>query len=180
MKHRIFIAISIPEEIKHKLVEVEKNFKNLSLRFVKPENLHLTLVFNEWSDEFSIEKMKKIMEELTKRHQSFILRIEKITLGPDFKRPRMVWAVGEKSLELENLWKDLREKLKENNIPFDDKYPLKVHLTLARARGRELFGRKIDKIINIAFPVKEIALIESHLKPEGAEYNILESFHFPK
>lgn len=191
MNRRLFVAILIPEEIKKKLASLVEKFKNSSSpfafgtktkgsRFLRSDNFHSTLAFIGGIDESMIGRIIEAIKAAAENQRSFVLNLRRIVLGPDSKRPRMIWAVGEKSPEIEKTWKDLREKLKENGIPFDDKYPLKVHLTLARARGREFFGKKVDEEINISFPVNGISLVESRLKPEGAEYNILESFHFPK
>lgn len=176
MKKRIFIAILLPKEIKKELIGIQKELPSLNIRWIRPENLHFTLTFIGWIDEDRIVRIKTILKEITQKYSSFFLRLIKITLGPSQRYPRMIWAVGEKEETLEKIWRELREKSKESRIPVDERYPLKVHLTLARARGRELFGKRIDEKIDLSFPVKEIAIMESHLAPEGAEYKILEVY----
>lgn len=178
MKKRVFIAILLPEEIKKELIEIQKKLRRLNVRWIKPENLHFTLAFIGWIEEDKIMKIKEIIKNIVQKYSLFFLRLIKITLGPSQKYPRMIWAVGEKEEMLERVWQELREGFKESHIPVDERYPLKVHLTLARTRGRELFGRIIDEKIDLSFQIKEVALMESLLGPEGAEYKILESFPF--
>ena len=184
MKHRIFIAILLPEELKIKIAKFQENLwpsilqSNLQggLRWVKTENLHFTLAFIGWVDEEQIVRIKEVVRDISQRFPLFPLKLTKVTLGPNEKYPRMLWVVGEKEKELEKIWQEIRNKLKEIQIPIDEHHPPKIHLTLARARGRELFGKKIDQKIDLNFLVKEIAIMESHLNPGGAEYKTLSKF----
>jgi len=176
MRKRIFIAILLPEKIREELAGLQKKFRKHSVRLTKPENLHFTLSFIGWIEEEKIEKIKKIIKDIAQGCPSFTLRLIKISPGPNPKFPRMIWAIGEKEERLEKVWRRLREGFKESHIPVDERYPLKVHLTLARAKGKELFGQEIDERIDINLPVKEIAIMESYLKPEGAEYRILQAY----
>lgn len=176
MKHRLFIAILLPEEIKEKLIDFQRRFKKFEVRWTKSENLHLTLAFLGYTDQREIERIKEIIKKIAQKFSPFILNLNQITLGPDSKRPRMIWAVGEAKAPLKELVEDLKNQLTREKIFVDRKYPFKVHLTLARAKGKELYGRKIDKKIDLTFSVKEIALMESRLSPKSAEYKILEKY----
>jgi 2'-5' RNA ligase len=181
MTRRLFIAILIPEEIKQKLLSYQKKLwsPNLRskfggrLRWVRPENIHLTLAFLDYTEEEKIGKIKEILKELSPKFPPSLLNLNKISLGPDPKRPRLIWVEGQASEALTKLAEVLRKELDKENIFFDKKYSFKVHLTLARARNRELFGGQIEQRIDLTFQVKEIALMESQLKKEGAEYSIL-------
>ena len=44
-RHRIFIAINLPNDIKKYLVGFEKKWLDLPAKWVNPENLHITLLF---------------------------------------------------------------------------------------------------------------------------------------
>jgi len=176
MKRRIFIAILLPEELRIKLAGFQEVLGQFNLRWIKPENLHFTLAFIGWTEEDKIITIIDILNNIFQKIPPFLLRLIKIILGPNEKYPRMLWAIGEKEEMLEKIWQEIRKKLKESQIFVDERHPLKVHLTLARARGGELFGKKIDQQIDLNFLVKEIAIVESHLTPRGAEYQILERF----
>ena len=176
MKHRIFIAINLPEKIKKELASFQKKFKKLDVRWAKEENLHLTLAFIGGIDEPKIETIKEILKKVVLDFPPFLLRLTKIALGPDSKRPRMIWVGGEARGDLIKLVEQLREALTQEKIFVDQKHSFKIHLTLARARGKELFGRKIYEEIDLVFPVNEIAIMESKLEKEGAEYKRLEIY----
>lgn len=177
MKKRLFIALSLPEEVKKELTKFQKKFKKFNLRWTKEKNLHFTLVFIGWIDEEKITAIEKSIEEAVQKSPAFLLKLEKIVLGPDERRARMIWAVGRVPLELEKLREKITNELKRNNIPFENSHSLKLHITLARAKGRELQGTKINQEIDLVFGAKEVCLMESELRPEGAEYKILKKFY---
>ncbi|HOK35329.1 MAG TPA: RNA 2',3'-cyclic phosphodiesterase, partial [Candidatus Pacearchaeota archaeon] len=174
---RLFIAALIPKEIKEELLskKLQKKFGE-NLRWTPPQNLHLTLAFLGWTEEKDLVKIKDILKETTNKNFSpFFLNLTKISLGPDPKKPRLVWAEGKVNNEFLNFVEKLKQELKSAGIFIDEKYSFLPHLTLARAKGKELSGKKTEEKIDLTFRVKEIALMESKLKREGAEYKILES-----
>lgn len=176
MKKRLFIAIPLPDDTRKALIKFQKKIKKINLRWTKEENLHFTLVFIGWIHEEKIETIKKSIEKAVQNFSPFLLKLDKIVLGPDEKRARMIWAVGETTFELKELRKKLAFELRNNNIFFENSHSLKLHITLARAKGKELRGVKIDEKIDLIFQAEKIFLMESELKPEGAEYRILAEF----
>jgi len=176
MKRRIFIAIIPPEKIQKQLSDYQKKFRHLNVRWIKQKNLHFTLLFIGWIEEEKIEIIKRTVKEVSQRINPFVLELKEITLGPDLTYPKMIWAVGKPNEQLIRLSKQLKEKLSQEKISFDQRHPLKVHLTLGRAKRRQYLKEKIKQRINIAFSVREIKIMESQLKREGADYSVLESF----
>ena len=165
MKHRIFIAINLPENIKNILSSYRDKWPDLPVRWTKKENLHITLEFLGYLiDEELIELFQKT-KELALKNESFSIRLNKICYGPPNKKPsevrtpRMVWATGEKTKEF-------------NLLP---------HITLGRLKTWE--WRRIEpeerpevnEEIDLTFEVNSIEIMESVLKRTGPEYIILES-----
>jgi 2'-5' RNA ligase len=180
MKKRLFVAILLQDEIKEELITLQKKFKKLNIRWANSENLHFTIAFLGWIEDSKLEIIKEILKRATQELMPFILKLEKIILGPDEKRPRMIWASGTYIQDLNKLREIITEQFKKNKISFEDRYPLKFHITLARARGKELFGRKIEEDLDLVFPVDSIYLMESELKSSGAEYKKIANFKFKK
>ena len=178
MKKRLFIAIPLPQEIKRELANFQKRFKKLNIRWINHENLHFTLIFIGWIREKKIEIIKTSIVNAVQNFSTFVLKLDRIVLGPDEKQPRMIWATGKTLPELQKIRERIKSELEKNSIPFEDSHLLKLHITLARAKENELRGLKINKNIDLNFPVKEICLMESELKPSGAEYKPLEAVHF--
>lgn len=183
MRHRVFIAINLPENIKKKLSDYELKWPELPGRWTKKENLHITLNFLGYlkTDEELLEVIKKTREAALK-NDPFFLNLKRIIYGPSGK-PRMIWAEGEKSEELKKLQEDLINALKdfamESGGERDRAYT--PHITLARLRQWE-FQRmepeekpKINEEISLNFEVSSIEVMESELKRAGPEYITLES-----
>jgi len=122
MKHRIFIAINLPENIKKRLSEYEAKWLELPCRWTKKENLHITLAFLGYLADEELLKVCKITKEVALKHEPFFINLNKIMYGPPNNTPRMIWVEGEKSQELGNLQRDLENTLsglstESKNIP---------------------------------------------------------------
>ena len=183
MRHRVFIAINLPEEIKQKLHSFQEKWPDLPTRWTKKENLHITLVFLGHLSDEEVFEICKITKEVASKNQSFSLNLTKICYGPPKKPPRMVWVEGEKSKELTKLKNDLENALSASNGPKYRKEtrPFSPHLTLGRIRQWEFKAiepeerPKVEEDISFTFGVSSIEVMESFLKRGGPEYIILES-----
>jgi 2'-5' RNA ligase len=195
MRHRIFIAINLPKEIKEVLIQkikkIEESFNFYKdefsfsgpLKWVKPDNLHLTLAFLGYVKDEDLPKIIEMVKEISKKHSPFSVNFLKISYSePKHKIPRMIWVVCEKNKELFNLQEDLKKSLLSFGITdLETERDFLPHITLARIKKWEF--RKIDpekvpevnEPLNLSFEVKSIEIMESHLKREGAEYTVLES-----
>jgi len=196
MRHRIFIAINLPEEIKRKLLEYENKIEELftpyrnevsgtgPVRWTKPENLHITLAFLGYISDEELVEVLRITKEVALRHKPFLINLNKILYGPPKKMPpRMVWAEGEKSKELANLQIDLEKSLTSSGkIKFEpEERSFTCHITLARIKQWEFRQiepderPQVDEDISLSFDVNSIEVMESQLKRAGPEYTVLES-----
>lgn len=185
MRHRIFIAINLPKDIKEKLFSYQEKWPELPVRWTKKENLHITLVFLGAVNNEELLEICKITKEVAQKHSPFPVSFKRICYGPPGKvPPRMVWVEGEKSKELGELQKDLEDMLfggSIKNIGKPEAREYTPHLTLGRIKEWEF--RKIDPEerpevetdINLDFDVNSIEVMESELKRGGPEYTILES-----
>jgi len=185
MRHRIFIAINLPEDIKKRLSDYQKNWPELPCRWTKKENLHITMIFLGYLNDEELLEVIKLVKEVVSQNQSFSINLNKILYGPPNKPPRMVWVEGKKSQELANLQKDLENALASSEASTKENSgeirPYSPHITLGRIktwefRQIELEERpEISEEISLIFPVESIEIMESQLKRTGPEYTILES-----
>ncbi len=185
MRHRLFIAINLPEKIKNRLSNFQTKYPELPARWTKKQNLHITLVFLGYVREHEIPGILKTTEEVAKKHNAFSLVLNKVCYGPPEKTPRMVWAEGEKSEELGKLQSDLENSLSSLSFKKEGR-PYSVHITLARLdqwqfKKIELEERpQIKQDINLDFEVNSIEIMQSYLKRTGAEYTLLQSIALGK
>lgn len=208
-RHRIFIAINLPEDIKR---ELEKRQTELRSRFTlsqnedfgewakwtSKDNLHITLEFLGNLTDIEIGDVCKIADEVVKKHNSFSINLNKICYGgvrpmsdprltPRIPRiPRMIWAMGEKSDKLADLKRDLQECLVERISFKPEPRSFTSHITLAKIlewefRKFELEERpEINENIDFVIPVESIEVMESELKRGGPAYTVLESCELSK
>ena len=170
---RLFIAILLPQEIKKELVNLQKEYQNLKVRWTRPENIHFTLVFIGWVEKEKTKAIEEIVRKVAEKSFPFYIKLQKIVLGPSRERPRMIWAIGPLNEKIIELRKKIVKDFEKNRINFEDRHEFKVHVTLARAQGKELWGRKIEENLDLSFAVNKIYLMESELKPEGVKYKTL-------
>lgn len=184
MRHRIFIAINLPNHVKKKLSALSEKWPELPARWTKEDNLHITLAFLGYVSNEEISEICKITREVAGRHSPFEVRLTRVIYGPPQKMPpRMIWVEGEKSEPFLSLWDNLEKSLSSSD---QIRYALEnrafsPHITLARIqtfnwRRIEPEERpEVNEDIDISFEVKSIEVMESMLKRGGAEYTILES-----
>jgi 2'-5' RNA ligase len=181
-RHRTFIAINLPSELKKRLSNFEKKYYDVPARWTEIDNLHITvLFFGDLTDE-ELAEVCKITGEAAKNHSSFNVSLNKVAYGPTDKiPPRYIWAGGETTEELVNLKRDLENSLYEA-IKFKiDKNVFTPHITLARIK--EFEWRRIEpeertevkEEISLSFTVDSIEVMESELKKGGPQYTVIES-----
>lgn len=169
---RIFLAINLPSEMKNYLeaiqVKLAKNNKQVKIKWVEKENLHLTLFFLG-------EQKPAVADDLAKRLKRIIkIKPFKLTLGqlgafPNNHQAKIIKISLQGNHELQSIYKDIREQLAEMKFEIDQK-PFCAHVTLGRIKSR---GVKIDlfeKVEPLNFEVKSVALMKSELTSAGPVY----------
>ena len=192
MRHRIFIAINLPEEIKKELEKYQSQWPELPIRWTKPENLHVTLAFLGYLSDEELVEVLRVAKEVAQRHQPFSMNLTKIIYGPPKKMPpRMVWVEGacpelvegRKIDKLSSLQLDLEKSLvSSGKIKFEpEERSFTCHITLGRIKTWEFRQiepeerPEVNEDISLSFDVNSIEVMESALKRGGAEYTVLES-----
>ena len=182
MRRRIFIAINLPEKVKKRLVSFQKSWSLLPVRWVKEENLHLTLAFLGYLDDEELVRVCQTIKEMTSRNSPFFIKLVKIDYGVKQKGiPRLIWAEGEPSRELDLFKEDLDRTLAEAIGFVPEKRKFLPHITLGRIRKWDWQRIEpeerpdISEDFSLEFEVRSVEVMESRLKRGGAEYSIMES-----
>ena len=169
MKKRIFIALPISEKLQQVILDWEKNFAGLPVRWLAGKNLHITLV-PPWYEE-NLEKVKNILQGVA-GFGEFEISFRRVTFGPDPRRPRLIWTGGEMPEGLLELYKKVHEVLGREK----EKRPFQLHLTIARFQPENfsLFPiQKLDEKVDWRDRVDRVVLFESRLSREGADYKVI-------
>lgn len=154
-KMRLFTAILFTPEIKNVLLNHIDALKAASLsgNFTVENNLHLTLNFIGETD--SVEDVKKAMSAIS--FQPFTITLGKTGV---FRRSGgdIHWIGIEKSLNLENLHKQLSEALRFRGFTLENR-DYKPHITLAREVVLKKTPAYSDKPLSMT--VSRVSLMKS-------------------
>lgn len=182
---RTFIALDFSPEIINKITEIINYFKTQTpqraLKWVAPQNLHLTIKFLGEVPENKIEQIKGLINQALRNENAFEIGVDGIGMYPNQHMPRVVWLGIEGSERLKGIHNKLDTTLEKADIP-PDKRSFNPHLTIARIRrntdketvkeiGKTLSGFKVDSLGRCT--INNIILYKSDLTPEGPEYTAL-------
>jgi len=186
---RLFVALEIPAAVRDNLAAFLKDMRDLSAkladkrpRWVRQENLHVTLKF---IGEVAPARVASIRGALTVIHSEELvdLRFHGLGFFPNANHPRVLWAGLAASTNLPLLAGEIDGALDSLNIARETR-AFTPHITLARFEPPGLH-EKLCAVIQKdserefgSFQAREFHLIESKLKPTGAEYTSLASFPF--
>jgi len=178
VKKRIFIAINLPEEIKRGLLDNEKRWRNLHVRWTSFENLHITVEFLGNVNRSGLESVLFAVERTVCKTSPFYIHLDRIVLGPNKIQPRMFWATIRIDSNIVNLKESISCRLKKHGFDIDNR-KFTPHITLARARGNQLKGKQTNILLkDMVFVANTVEVMQSQLYPGGARYKIVESFKF--
>lgn len=187
MKIRAFIAIEISENLQKEFSKLQEELKksNADVKWVEPQNMHLTLKFLGETEENKIEKIKEILNKIASETSPFEITFSKLGAFPKFSSPRVIWiGINEGKKDLENLANKIEKSL--THLGFSEEKRLySAHLTLGRIKS----GKNKEKLIKIIeeknsfyslqkLSVQKIVLIQSNLTPSGPIYTKLAEFYF--
>ena len=179
---RIFIAINLPPELKNKLIKLQEEISQYlpNIRWIKPENLHLTLVFLGEIDDQKTQKVCQITKEAVEEIRSFSLNIKGLGAFPEPRRMKIIWtgALGDSMLKLLN--QVLYRKLTSAGFVLDDR-AFTPHLTIGRTKdqkpNKEAVFFVLNKFKDMEFgqvEIQSIDMMESQLKNGGPIYKVVE------
>jgi RNA 2',3'-cyclic 3'-phosphodiesterase len=185
MPIRSFLAFELPPEIKEQVRRVSEELKKsrLDIRWVKPENIHLTIVFLGDLQEQDISPIEREVEKVCSGAHPFDFRLKGFGVFPDRRRPRIFWVGLDGDIERVSTFKDaLCERLAPFNIKEENRQ-FKPHLTLGRFKNPGRADAKLEEILkghedfsSPAFQSKELILFKSDLKPQGPVYTKLDEW----
>jgi RNA 2',3'-cyclic 3'-phosphodiesterase len=181
---RLFIAIEIPTEIREALARFIKELRAVAphAKWVRPENLHVTLKFLGHTDAKNLEKIESALQ-IIRSPQLVALEFSGVGFFPNEKRPRVFWAGLNSSPNLAPLAEAIDRAMHQLGFPLENR-PFTPHLTLARFDPPGLPAKLADVVQRHtsdsfgSLATCEFHLIESKLKPTGAEYTKLQPFAF--
>jgi 2'-5' RNA ligase len=180
---RAFIAVELPQALTVDIQKLQDKLKKqrLHLRWVRPQNIHLTLKFLGNIDAKDVADITKSLGQAVQPHRAFALAPQGLGIFPNLKNPKVVWiGVSGDTAKLRELQRSIDDALHLLGFA-KEKRPFRGHLTIGRVKER-IDSRKIAETLKSCglftsdpFKVDRLALIKSDLRPQGPIYTRLEN-----
>jgi 2'-5' RNA ligase len=185
---RLFVALDLPQDVRAGVVDWQQTaLADPALRIVRPEALHITLVFLGYQAEKDTKAIARTAFATDADAPAVELATEPIGVPPG-KRPRLI-ALGAHSEETVALQAGVEERLVEAGFYEPEKRPFWPHLTVARVKPEAPKSRKPALIRTQPHPLPEhmfrffrptrLVLFRSHLRRTGAEYEPMAELELP-
>jgi len=176
---RAFIGIEATDEVRAALARAQQKLAacGAKVKWVPPENVHLTLKFLGDIDEEMVEKVKAAMAEAAGDGP---ITLEVCGLGcfPPRGKPRTLWAgVSEGAEPVAKLFKRLDRALRPLRFKKESRFV--AHLTIGRVKspvGAENLAPVMEQHAATPFgtvDAAEMVLFRSTLTPSGAIYDVV-------
>jgi len=178
VEKRLFIGIAIPKVIQTSIIELPKRYREWQdIKWTRPENLHITLCYIGEVPEEMLVNIRSSIQLICKDYQPFKLSFNRLSLAPNNRDARMIWAkyqsneiFAQLSLQFYRFFDQmqLRQNFHSHPIP---------HITLARFKSGTTVPIK-GEVNDKAIQVSRIVLWESILLESGQRvYEVLDYFY---
>jgi len=182
---RSFIAVNLDGDLKKKIAEETENLRKIGgdIKWVPPENLHITLKFLGDTDEDLIPTVQERLSVISSSSAPFSLRLSGAGVFPDKRRPRVIWIDINNPGELIKLQGSVEVSMVSIGFVKEDR-PFSAHLTLGRVKALKNLKSLIDPLEALRdrdfgnIEVNSFSLMKSVLEPKGPEYTVIKEFHF--
>jgi 2'-5' RNA ligase len=158
------------------LAPVRDAREQLPVKWVRPENIHLSLKFLGEVDETRESELRKALQRAagtSGEPRPLALQIAGFGVFPDYHRPRVLWAGVSTDPELELLQHGIEQAFAPLGFPTEAR-AFRPHVTLGRAardaRPRDFTGLEAmlaGTTFDESVTVDEVDLMQSTLQPGG-------------
>jgi 2'-5' RNA ligase len=183
---RTFIAIELDEELRDNLRWLQDGLRERvaprSVRWVRPEGVHLTLKFLGDTPVAKIEDVQAALAVAASQIEPFTFYVGGLGCFPNQRRPRVVWVgIQEPTNRLARLREAIEDQVAPVGFP-TERRSFHPHLTLGRVQryASKSEVRQIGEVVagSITGTIDEVAVasvcyIKSDLRPSGAVYTTL-------
>ncbi len=177
---RAFLAIEVPATVRKIISDFVENEadKGLPIKWVKFENMHITLKFLAEIDEGLKAEIVPVVSGIVKQHGPFMVQLGGLGCFPTSRNPRVIWVgLKQGGDEISAVAAELEEELAR--FGFKEERRFHPHLTIGRVKSYCKVENILTKTISTEpFHISSLVLFESTLKPEGPIYTVLDKFSF--
>lgn len=192
MMLRSFIAVEIPPDIQQaiarSMASLQRALPRPLVRWVPPQNIHLTLQFLGDVSPANLERLAEALRSEAAAHPCFDMTAGTAGAFPNPRRARVLWIGLEAPASLGNLLRSVEAVTTRLGYPPEAR-KFSPHLTVGRvnqgATAADLY--KVQAALEQAkvgvlgtFPVEAIHIFKSDLRPTGSVYTRLYSLPLAK
>ncbi len=177
MKFRAFVGLSLDESCVTKLARAAGSLqqfdKKAEVRWVDPENYHLTLAFLGDILDSDADRLMTALQAEVAAQKPFVVELSQVGYFPLGDRPRMVLAFCAGSDALSHLHRAVLRAVRRVGLRVE-KHRFMPHVTLGRVRSRRTPWLDISpQPLCASTEVGELHLFRSDLDPKGARYRVV-------
>ena len=179
---RSFVALDIPSQVKRELGGIIGKLQRLggNVKWVRPENLHVTLKFLGEVEPEGLEEIYRVVEKSIRGIKAFPFSLSGAGIFPNPRRPRVFWIGIKEGGELAKLSRLLDEGLETLGFP-REKRGFSPHLTIGRARTPQGLERLTEEVVRMGYSSEgleatSLFVMKSKLTPQGPIYSPLREF----
>jgi 2'-5' RNA ligase len=183
---RSFIAIELSEDILSAIVNLQRQLEDQvparTVRWVRPEGIHLTLQFLSDVPAAKINSIAQALTATCAPFRPFSIAVGGLGCFPNANRPRVTWVgVDEPTGTLSALQKAVERTMVPLGFTPEDR-AFHPHLTLGRTQRRATRdqAQALGALITATrapvlgqMDVRQVCLMRSDLRPTGAVYTQL-------
>ena len=178
---RAFVGVPVGAAVVRAWTVARSGFEGAAIRWVPDENLHLTLKFLGNIEETRVAAIGSALREALSGTEGFVAAARGLGVFPDAARPRVLW-IGLDAAPLTAMARNVDRALAPFGVE-QSAAPFRPHVTVGRWRRpaprdprlRPALTRWRDHEFG-RFPVDEVTLFRSTLRPAGAIYSPLGVF----
>lgn len=191
MEHRrLFIASDLSIAVVERLLlstheldaDKQKTHPNTRIKWVEPENIHVTLKFLGDVPEPALNRVMHTIEQIATPLFPFQLELRGVGAFPGVECPRILWSgIDPKGAEVLTLLHQIIEK-EFLELGFEaNRFDYKPHVTLGRVKSKsapnfeQLLAPYASKVFGTS-TIRDLVLYESKLSSRGPEYTVLRRF----
>ncbi len=187
MMLRSFIAVEIPAELQRaiarRIAALQEALPKPLIRWVPPQNVHLTLKFLGDVSPANLERLAEALRAEAAAHEQFTMSIGGIGAFPSARRARVIWIGLDAPADLTALQRGGEAAAARLGYGPEER-PFSPHLTIGRV-GQSASASDLQRIraaleattvgVLGAARVDAVHIFKSDLQPSGAVYTRLYS-----
>ena len=136
---RTFLAFEVEERVKEKVLTMTAHFRSIdrTVRWVKPENTHVTIHFFGEVDGKDVPEIESIIRDAAQGISPIDVEVRGISAFPSLERARVIWYGIYNHEQLQTVYNGVRDGLKGKKLVEKlEIRPYTPHLTAGRVKGR--------------------------------------------